>query len=885
MTSKVRRLFEGFAPDHYKLTLSFDSSAMVFSGKVVISGKKKGRPSRRLTFHQKDLDITSAKALYIGKHGDEELTPIRINRQKSFDEVRLHFDHLLYPGDYQVMLEFKGRITKPMDGIYPCYSTEDGVENIILATQFESHYARQAFPCIDEPEAKATFELSLITPADASVVSNTPVAKETLLTAPAGDDPKAIAGEPHKLTTFGVTPKMSTYLLAFVCGKLKFIESHTPKGVSVRAYATPANVGHLKFALEVAVKVLSFYEDYFDIAYPLPKCDLVALPDFAAGAMENWGCITFREQALIVDPKNTSLPVKQYVALVVAHELAHQWFGNLVTMRWWTDLWLNEGFASWMEYFAVDHLYPEWQMWREFIVNEQEAALKQDALPSTHPIEVKIKHPDEIRTIFDSISYSKGSSVINMLYHYLGEEAFRDGLRHYLKAHSYGNTDTVDLWEAFQEVSSRQVKDFMHFWTSQPGFPLVTLKLGGDDKRSINITQKRFILGKHSSKQPVANEAVELWPIPLGSNVKLSSETLDKPTALFSIPKDEGTAGKPASKSLFILNSGSNGFFRTEYCDLSLQAEIKDQFISGNVEVLDRIRIMSDALETAIAGSGSATYFLNLVASNGSEESTFVWDIMVSGLGNIRSVMADENLRLSMQPFILRLVDKQLKRLGWDQKPKESHFDTLLRPTMLSLASISKDPATLSEALERFKTITNPGDADPNLRSIIYSTVAREGGDKEFKKLLDLYKVSNSSEDKVTIAAALTSFQHPSQIKKSLCQIDSPDVKLQDVSYWVAYSFANRFARDLTWDWLKSHWQWLETNLGNDLSFCRIPVYAARAYSDSSFLKEYRRFFEPRMTPGLERSYQQGCEIIRYQAEWRKRDLESIKQFFVSNKI
>jgi puromycin-sensitive aminopeptidase len=360
---------------------------------------------------------------------------------------------MLYPGEYHVVLEFSGKITDPMNGLYPCYFTHEGKKKFVLATQFESHHAREVFPCIDEPEAKATFDLALNTPLEGDVIANTPA--------------RTVLKEKSQQTTiFETTPVMSTYLLAFAYGDIGFKEAKSKNGTIVRGYATPDNVQFVDFALDTAVKVLDFYEDYFALAFPLPKIDMIALPDFAAGAMENWGLITYREQCMLVDPVNTSIHTKQYVAMVVAHELAHQWFGNLVTMQWWTDLWLNEGFASWIEYLAIDKLFPEWHMWTQFIADEQQPALKLDALDNTHAIEVPINHPDEIRTIFDAISYNKGASVIHMLHGYLGAEDFRDGLRHYLKKHAYKNTVTQDLWAALEEISGKPVKEFMHAWTS-----------------------------------------------------------------------------------------------------------------------------------------------------------------------------------------------------------------------------------------------------------------------------------------------------------------------------------------------------------------------------------------------------------------------------------
>ncbi|HEU4984753.1 MAG TPA: M1 family metallopeptidase, partial [Nitrososphaera sp.] len=332
MSKKVRRLFEGFQPKNYKINIHPDRKAMQVSGDVTITGQKTGRPSQRLTFHQHGLKITSATVTKHDKKGDREIPVERINLQNKYDEVRLHVQELLYPGQYTVKMAFEGKITKPMDGIYPCFFKHDGKDKMLIATQFESHHARDAFPCIDEPEAKATFDLTLISPKDETALANTPVKSQKT----DGD---------NSVTTFETTPVMSTYLLAFAFGEMGYKEAKTKRGVTVRGYATPDNVKHMDYAVDFAAKCLDCYDESFDIPYPLEKCDLVALPDFSAGAMENWGLITFREQAVLIDKDNSSLPMKQYVAMVVAHELTHQWFGNLVTMRWWTDLWLNEGFA------------------------------------------------------------------------------------------------------------------------------------------------------------------------------------------------------------------------------------------------------------------------------------------------------------------------------------------------------------------------------------------------------------------------------------------------------------------------------------------------------------------------------------------------------------
>ncbi len=844
MGKNVTRLFEQLQPEHYDLALQLDKAALTFRGTVTIRGKKAGRPAQRLTFHQKDLKVTKATVLKHDKKGDHPVTITRLNHHDSFNEVRLHSDQPFYPGEYTVTLEFEGKITRPMNGIYPCFFKHDGQDKVLIATQFESHHAREAFPCIDEPEAKATFDLTLTTPTGETVIANTPVKSQ-----------QTAGGE--QITSFETTPRMSTYLLAFVFGELAYKEAKTADGVAVRCYATPDNVPYVEFSLDCAVKALDFYNRYFDIPYPLPKCDFVALPDFASGAMENWGLITFREQALLVDPANTSLHLKQYVANVVAHELTHQWFGNLVTMRWWTDLWLNESFASWMSYLAVDHLFPDWKVWTQFIVDEQGLALKLDALEHTHPIEVEVRHPDEIRTIFDAISYEKGASVLLMLHDYLGADAFRDGLRLYLKRHAYGNTDTIDLWAALEEVSGKPIKEFMSAWTSQSGYPIVQADVTGG-----KLHQERFYLN------PAAKKERTVWPIPLLASQPIAIETFDKPEQTFSskaLPDD------------FILNHNRTSFYRAIYDPRHLE-KLAGAIKAGKLNELDRLGLLGDAFEAAKAGYGSTVAVLKLLPAYADEDSAVVWDIIAGGLGSIRVVMDDEAVRASLKPYIRNLTTKQLQRLGWEEKSDDSHFDRLLRPTILGLASYGEAPEVVAEAKRRFATMSRPEDVHPDLRGVVYGTVARTGNDVDFDKMLAMHDSSQNSEERVTLAGALTGFEQPELIERALGYITTDKVRLQDAPYWVAYSFMNRHARRLTWEWLVAHWEWLAKNIGTDLSFSRMPIYAARGFSDALFLPEFTTFFETHTGPGFDRPIKQAIETIQWQAAWRDRDLAAIKK-------
>jgi len=818
---------------------------MSFNGKVVIHGKKVGRPNQRITLHQNGLAISKASILKHEKQGTRVIQVQRINKHTSFDEVRLHASEVLYPGNYEVSLEFKGAITRPMNGIYPCFFKNNGKNKVLIATQFESHYARQAFPCIDEPEAKATFQLSLTTSVGETVISNTLIKSQEKT-------------KTRMLTTFETTPKMSTYLLAFIYGDLSYNEAKTKSGITVRAYATPSNVTHTEYALEIATKCLDFFEQYYDLPYPLAKCDLIALPDFSSGAMENWGCVTFREQTLLIDPRHASLPTKQYVTMVVAHELAHQWFGNLVTMRWWSDLWLNEGFASWMEYLATNHLFPNWHMWTEFLINEQEVGMKLDALESTHPIEVKVNHPEEIHTIFDSISYSKGSSIINMLHTYLGADKFRDGLRKYLKHHAYANTDTTDLWAAFESSSGKPVKEFAHVWTSQPGFPVVTPKTVTS---GVVLHQQRFFINpsKHGTQR---------WPIPLQSKLLPKDSLLDTDT-VFEI----------SSTSTLQLNQSRSGFYRVAYDPKNLH-ELFNLNLTGNINELDRLGLLSDAFETSKAGYISTVRVLEILLNYKNDVNNFIWEIVAGGLSSIRLVMRDERLRESMKPFIWNLVTEQYERLGWKESLRDTHGDILLRPIILSLASIADDPSAVKTALNLFTNLKQSSNLHPDLRGVVYGTVARKGSDNEFNKMLAFHDQSQNSEERLALTIGITGFRQKKLIERVLTHIKSPEVRLQDAMYWIAYSLVNRYARDITWEWLMSNWDWLEQHIGEDLSFFQLPLYAARAYSERSFIPVYKKFFAKHHRPGLDRSIRQGLEIIEWQSAWRERDLASLIQFF-----
>ncbi len=837
----VRRLAKEYRPKKYQLNLSLYPDEMNFAGTVKIEGHLEDARSD-ITLHSKDLKIVSVSIN--GKDAKFKLDP-------GNDQLIVLSNKLLNAGSQLVEIKFSGTITDPMNGIYPCRFNYQGQAQKLLGTQFESHHAREAFPCIDEPAAKAVFELTLNTPAGETVVANTPIKSQS-------------TKDKRQVTEFEPTPIMSSYLLAFVVGNVKYLEAKTKRGTLVRTYATPDNYKFTQFSLDMAVKTLEFFEDYFKIPYPLAKCDFVALPDFAAGAMENWGCITFREADLLVDPENTSLPQKERVAVVVAHELAHQWFGNLVTMDWWSDLWLNEGFASWIEYLAVDHEFPEWNMWAQFVTEDLIRGQSLDALANTHPVEVEIPHPDEIRNIFDAISYSKGASVIRMLHAYLGPKDFQRGLQTYLNRYKYANASTDDLWATLEEVSKKPVSEFMSAWTKQAGFPVVHASRRSD---TIDLKQERFFF---STRERKSMQDKTLWPVAINATDRADNFTLTKAHDRWKIGDTNAVK----------LNRDQTGFYMVRY-DESWLDELSAGIKAGSLSEIDRLGLLSEAFTLAKAGYLPTVSALNLLGSFTQESSLPVWEIILGQLGSVRRVMEDDKLRELIKPYVGELVAKQHDRLGWKESDSDSHQDKILRPIMLGQASFAQNPDVVKECLARFDKMKQPSDENPDIRPVVYGTAAREGDSKTYDKLFEFYTKSDSAQEKGILTGALTGFKQPELVKRALDTIRTDEVRLQDVLYWTGGLFANRHGKKQAWDWMTDNWDWIEEKFGNDIMMMTgFPLQSARAFTSEADAKRYEKFFSKVNKGGLDRPIKQGLETILWQSDWKKRDAAAINQFF-----
>lgn len=828
--TKVPRLLDTFTPNHYNLTLDLTrAEEKEFYGTVIISGDS---TSESISLHSKGLTIQSATI-------DNQPADISFGE---FDELKLSQPNLKN-GNHTICINFSGTITDAMHGLYPCYFTHDGVKKQLFATQFESHHAREVFPCVDEPAAKAEYDLTLVTQTGITVLGNMPVKYEE-------------ENGNSRTTTFEKTPRMSSYLLAFVIGELHKKTARTKSGVEVNVWATPAqNENTLDFALNIATRSIDFYDEYFGVKYPLPKSDHVALPDFSSGAMENWGLITYRESCLLADPELTPESSRRFIATVIAHELSHQWFGNLVTMQWWNDLWLNESFANMMEYVAIDALQPDWHMWEDFATNEVTAALRRDSLDGVQSVQADVNHPDEISTLFDpAIVYAKGGRLLVMVRKLIGEEAFRAGLKSYFEKFAYKNTVGNDLWQELESASGQPIVNLMNAWISQPGLPVVSVSNSHD---AATLSQERFFIGEHQPSDA-------LWPIPLFANQPLDVKILDQKETTVSIEKP------------LQLNCGLSAHFVTKYDESTREYLLKN---ITELPTLDKICILQDATILARAGFENSASLLPLALSLKTETNEKVFGMTAGALTELRKFVDDNDAaRDSLKKISGEFARATFEELGWDEKYGESDDDRERRTTALSLMMYSEDKEVLNEAKTRFDN-NKLEDLPTELRALIISANVRHfETPKIIENLFATYKNTPSNDLQNDIAIGLTSTKNPETAEKILANIkDSNTIRPQDASRWFVYLIRTRESRQIAWNWLKENWAWVEDTFGEDKSYDDFIRYAATALLTTDELNDFQQFFEPMENiPALARTIKLGITEISARVELIKRDKEAV---------
>ncbi len=840
-------------PSKYTLRLRPDLEKFVFSGEEVID-LDISETITEIMMNSSEIEIESAQL----ESGGAVIPVSGIVFDKEREAVTLTLAEPASAGPAKLSINFTGVLNDKLRGFYRSqYTTESGETAYLATTQFEATDARQSFPCWDEPARKASFAVTLVVPEDLTALSNTPIVEET----PAGGGLKAVR--------FAETPVMSTYLLAFVVGHLSHIEKEAASGTRVGVWTTPGKEEQGRFALDTSVKLLSFFNDYFGIPYPLEKLDHIAIPDFAAGAMENWGAVTYRETALLVDGQNSSAGTRQRVAEVVAHEMAHMWFGDLVTMQWWDDLWLNESFASWMGTKAVDWLFPEWEMWTQFVNMDTNRALSLDGLKNSHPIEQEVKDPAEVSQLFDAISYSKGASVIRMLEQFLTPEVFRQGLHRYLSGHQYQNAQTEDLWAALEEASQQPVTSIMGTWTGQMGYPVldVATRQAGDDTE-LTLSQQRFVYDRLLEEGEPEDTA---WQVP----VRVSVGGPEPGSQAFMVMNDRsaslnlgpGALG-PETGQWFKVNPQQTGFFRVNYTPEDWERLIP-AIESLTLPATDRLGIQNDAYALSRAGLLPVTQFLSLAQAYRNETDASVWSDLASNLREIEILVANESYYPAFRQFARDLFGPAAARIGWDPRTGEGHLDSLLRSTVLSQAGNYQDADVLAEASQRFAGyLQDPASVHPDLRGVVYSLAAQAGDETTYGQLWDLARATDLQEEKIRILISVARFTQEELLLETLRRSLTDDVRSQDTITVVAAVAGNIRGRGPAWDFVRDNWGEFDRRYGGGGFGLMRLVGICNAFTDMGRYAEVETFFQEHPTPAAERTIRQALERIRLNATW-----------------
>ncbi|KAH8593339.1 peptidase family M1-domain-containing protein [Bisporella sp. PMI_857] len=769
-----------------------------------------------------------------------------------------------------VVFDFTGTVNNSMAGFYrskykppvaPAASVpKDGDSHVMFSTQFESCDARRAFPCFDEPNLKATFDFKIELPEDQVALSNMPE-KETISNKPG-----------YKVVSFETTPIMSTYLLAWAVGDFEYIEDFTKrkykgKPLPVRVYTTRGLKEQARFALDHAPQVIDYFSEIFDIDYPLPKSDLLAVHEFSHGAMENWGLVTYRTTAVLFDENTSDRKYTNRIAYVVAHELAHQWFGNLVTMDWWDELWLNEGFATWVGWLATDKIHPEWNVWAQFVSEGMQTALNLDALRSSHPIEVPVKDALDVDQIFDAISYLKGSSVIRMLAAHLGRDTFLKGVSSYLKSHSFGNATTNDLWAALSVASGQDVNALMDPWIRKIGFPVVTV---AEEPGQIGVRQARY-LSTGDSKS--ADDETKWW-IPLGLQGKSGASV-----ANIALEKKEDTV-REVDDSFYKVNTDNTGFYRTNYPPDRL-SKLGKQL--DRLTISDKIGLIADAGALALSGDASTSGLLALTEGFSEENNALVWSQIINSLATVKSVFS-ENAQISegLQNFTAKLIGPAVKKIGWEPSTGDDLLTTQLRAQLITTAGINGQKGVIAEAQRRFDLYFSGKDTsaiNSNLRSAIYSIVIRHGGSKEYHDLKKEWSATSSVDGKEIILRALGRLQDP-ELLADFLEFMNTTVPVQDIHTAANALSINAKTRDGLWKFIQKNFDPLYARLAtNMVVWDRFIKMSLDRFSDKEKEQEIAKFFEGKDIRGYDRSLAIVSDTIRSRATYKERDSKIILEW------
>lgn len=859
-------------PEHYQISIhSIDVVENSFEGDVTIEFSVAGLTDElllnalKLKIHEitlssstKNIDVISFET-----NEEQELLTAKLGEKLS-------------QGDYlTVRITYQGPILDNMSAFYRSDFVDETTRepSICLSTQFEAASARSAFPCIDEPNFKATFGVELTVKDKWLALSNMPVSsKET------------VEGTGETKYVFDKSVKMSTYLVAWACGEFEYIETFTEKTYSgkkipVRCYTTRGLKERGQFGLNVAAKAVDYFSEIFDIDYPLPKLDLISIPTYSHGAMENYGLITFRETALLFDPNTSDAKYQQNVAYVVSHECAHQWFGNLVTMNWWDELWLNEGFATWVGYLAVSHLYPEWDIFTKFISVSLQNALSLDSLRGSHPVEVPVHSVADINQVFDAISYLKGASIINMLSYALGVDVFLKGVSIYLKKHKFGNATTADLWEGISESSGVDVNALMECWIKKIGFPYIQVSKSNGSKYVFE--QKRFLANGDVKE----SEDQTTWWVPLNFSSGLSSNELLKSG---DFAHSFNTKSVEVEVDSFVkINKDSFGFYRVCYEPELLQS-IFDNI--DKLSVRDKVGLIADVASTATASLSKTSSLLELISSLKTEESFVCWDQILKRLAAVKRAWFEQpvDVQNALNNFCKSLFEPAIEKLGYVNSPSDSFLTKALRTDLLTASGIAGVEGVVEYATKLFSHWAESGEIESSLRSFVFNTVLSSPKltDEQYELVVKEINSPSSIDGREIALNAVGNITSPEYQKKVVQLLLTPAIPAMDAHFFGESFGGNNTARWLLWNFIKDNYSELFAKLSpNIVIWDRFLKLGLSSFASDSAKKDIEQFFADKSKEGFDRGLSQILDQITANYNWVQRDSDNVKEWLIEKQF
>ncbi|HEX9259103.1 MAG TPA: M1 family metallopeptidase [Acidimicrobiales bacterium] len=849
MSANPHRLPRTVTPARSDLTLTPDLPAATFAGQVDIE-LDVTEAVDQLVCNALELEIDAGWLLVDNGEGGADLVDITgFHVDPDAQRLTITLDETVAGGSQATLhLEFRGVLNDKLRGFYRSTFTDTGgVERVIATTQMQATDCRRAFPCWDEPDFKAVFGITLIVDDELLAVSNEPEAERRRI------------GDGKALVRFHDTMVMSTYLVAFVVGPLEATAAVDVDGVPLRVVHVPGKEGLTAFALEVGAFALRWYQRYYDIPYPGRKVDLIALPDFAAGAMENIGCITFRENLLLVDPQRATTLEEQTVADVVCHELAHMWFGDLVTMRWWNGIWLNEAFATFMEIAACDAFRSEWERWVSFGL-ERTAAFETDSLTSTRAVEYEVVSPKDAEGMFDVLTYQKGGALLRMLEQYLGVDRFRDGIRHYLLKHSYGNTETSDLWDALEATTGEPVRRIMDSWIWQGGHPVVSATVSGDH---LVLSQRRFLFG--------ADDDGTRWAIP----VKVRQDhggRIDECWVL--LDGDELRVPMLHRDALVVVNAGGYGFYRVDYSPALLQRIVRPTL--QRLTTPERYGVADDAWAAVVAGWLGADDFVRFSSGFADETEPAIWQTLLNGLRWCDRFVEGE-ARDELRTRLGALVSPALDRLGWEPQPGENARTSELRGMLIrALAVTAADTEARARAHDlHIQAVADPESVAPEVAAACLGVVAATGTADDYEQLLARFRSAPTPQEALRSLYALADFPDASLVQRTLELALSGEVRTQNAPFLLARCILHRDHGAQAWTFVREHWaQCTERFPDNTIVRMVQPVSSLTRPQEQA---DVAAFFAEHPIPQATKTLQQVLERQRVNVGLRERSVPSLE--------